>query len=1230
MASFTFAANPDPCAMLNELVSVKVGDKDFYQIGTCGDLYKFADMVNKGAVSINGMLTADIVVNENLLGENSANVKANGSFDLNAYKTAHDGANPKPWTPIGINHNSYAGTFTGKDADGNVHTISGLYLSDDDADYTDGIGLFGVANGAVIKNFGVLDSYFYGESYVGGVAGNGGNAFIDSAFNAAVVKGESSVGGVVGGIGGTVSNSYNVGFVMGRESYEDGAGGVVGSNYGVIKNAYNKGSVKGYENVGGVLGLALSDGEISFCFNEGSVDKFDDSGNCPYESHECAGFGGVVGANGRSNAHLTDLGSTISDVYNVGMVTGLVGVGGVVGVNRGSVSSAYNAGVTSGDGASVVGGIVGIVYDGTVSNAYYNTDVCENCNNTVGTGKTTIELAGLSVGSAFSSGETVWGYGYTYVDGEGNVICGLPYLQVFGDATRPTINVGKLNYEDVEGGRIYKISTAAELKWFATLVSSGASITGKLTSDICLNACGEGESVLKADGSLNDDGSNFTPWTPMGIWKEDATVVLDGNGKTISGLYFDNATAESGGLFSYVNGTVTISKLRIEDSYVKGQQSNGAFVGFNGGVVNIESCKNEATVVGTRYNVGGFVGYNGGTTNLLIQNSVNAGVVTNLGTYGGGAEESTGSSVSGLVGGTGAGMLTIVQSANLGTLNGTSYNIGGLVGYADANVQIVESANEGAVTSTDAGNVGGLVGSFYFTTWNNKTLAISGSYNSGAVNAAGWSAGGLVGTVNYGNLTVSKSFDSGSVNSTLSNVGGLVGHAGSAKLNIETSYNKGSVNSSAGEIGGLVGQISESDMTIENCFNAGIVAGKSWNIGGLLGHVMAKERAAQISIANSYNTGVTVHDPGFSSDGLIGSNYEFSYDGCKLEVTKCYYNKDLSINGGFGVGMTTAELAATTVSDVFEGNEWTAGAIVNADKNPVTYKLLYLTAFGATSQPTYSGYGPVVIAENGAYAGIVDASDKTLSIPSGVGVNGPVLFKRSFSGDGFSTIMLPFQPNFTTAKDTIEGVNFYEFVSFTEGNVYVKSVSQRDLKANTPYLVKAAGANELVFKKGGTFNTRNGGVYNEGKYEKDLENGWTIYGTYDYRQWLAGDADLGKVYGFVGAGGNNPDDVGKFKKNGAGAYIYSMRAYLKYDGAKSLRAAPGRTPQATLASLPEDINVVIVDGENAEKTTAIGTINARMGEFKAAGDRYFDLKGRNMGKKPAAKGSFYSKKKVAK
>lgn len=92
----------------------------------------------------------DIVFNENLL-------DSNGNVQV---------ADPIKWTPIGTEKYYFNGIFNG-----NGHTISGLYV--DGGDYA---GLFGRAQGApTIKGVGVVDSYFKGAKYVGGIAG----AYID-------------------------------------------------------------------------------------------------------------------------------------------------------------------------------------------------------------------------------------------------------------------------------------------------------------------------------------------------------------------------------------------------------------------------------------------------------------------------------------------------------------------------------------------------------------------------------------------------------------------------------------------------------------------------------------------------------------------------------------------------------------------------------------------------------------------------------------------------------------------------------------------------------------------------------------------------------------------------------------------------------------------------------------------------------------------------------------------
>lgn len=126
-----------------------------YEITNYHELLGLAKLVNEKNETITASLMNDIVFNENLL-DASGNVRV---------------ADPIKWTPIG---NTPIGTerfyFNGI-FNGNGHTISGLYV--DGGDYA---GLFGKAQGAPeIKGVGVVDSYFNGAKYVGGIAG----AYID-------------------------------------------------------------------------------------------------------------------------------------------------------------------------------------------------------------------------------------------------------------------------------------------------------------------------------------------------------------------------------------------------------------------------------------------------------------------------------------------------------------------------------------------------------------------------------------------------------------------------------------------------------------------------------------------------------------------------------------------------------------------------------------------------------------------------------------------------------------------------------------------------------------------------------------------------------------------------------------------------------------------------------------------------------------------------------------------
>ncbi len=187
-------------------VTPQLDSDGFYSIGSAAELYGFAELVNSGNASANAKLTADIVVNENVL---DANGEANtGDF--------------VQWTPIGNDYfegKVYSGTF-----DGQGYTISGLYVSGSGW-Y---VGFIGEVSGsAVVRNLGIVDSYFSSSnnmlgSIVGGVAEKS-SVTIANVYSTSTVKGDNFIGGLVGGDGNgsvTIINSYFAGKTSTGWSYD--------------------------------------------------------------------------------------------------------------------------------------------------------------------------------------------------------------------------------------------------------------------------------------------------------------------------------------------------------------------------------------------------------------------------------------------------------------------------------------------------------------------------------------------------------------------------------------------------------------------------------------------------------------------------------------------------------------------------------------------------------------------------------------------------------------------------------------------------------------------------------------------------------------------------------------------------------------------------------------------------------------------------------------------------
>ena len=223
---------------------------DVYQISNKGDLYAFALIVNNGETSAKAVLTANITVNTGVLKEDGTLADNYSGFET--------------WTPIGKDQNPYTGTF-----DGQGHTISGLYFNNSGSKY---VGLFR-KNDGTIKNVGVVDSYFCGSSYVGGVCGGNvaqnENTSITNCYNTGAVSGSSYVGGVCGyADNGSISYCYNTGAVSGSSN----VGGVCGLNYGTISNCYFDNNKCNYNAVGDNSGTVTNtSGKTTEEFASGEV-----------------------------------------------------------------------------------------------------------------------------------------------------------------------------------------------------------------------------------------------------------------------------------------------------------------------------------------------------------------------------------------------------------------------------------------------------------------------------------------------------------------------------------------------------------------------------------------------------------------------------------------------------------------------------------------------------------------------------------------------------------------------------------------------------------------------------------------------------------------------------------------------------------------------------------------------------------------------------------------------
>lgn len=144
---------------------------------------------------------------------------------------------------------------------------------------------------------------------------------------------------------------------------------------------------------------------------------------------------------------------------------------------------------------------------------------------------------------------------------------------------------------------VYQIGTAAELYWFANHVNGGNySASAKLTDNVTVNEELLASLEYDAEGNVTN-GADFKKWTPIADYSSNNLNqykgIFDGNGKTISGLLFDNSEKNYVGFFGYIDSGM-VTGVKISDSYIRGQYNVGGVCGDNGGAIanSISTAKN--------------------------------------------------------------------------------------------------------------------------------------------------------------------------------------------------------------------------------------------------------------------------------------------------------------------------------------------------------------------------------------------------------------------------------------------------------------------------------------------------------------------------------------------------------------------------------------------------------------------------------------------------------------
>ena len=850
------------------------------------------------------------------------------------------------FVPLGTSSSPFTGTF-----DGNGYTIKGINMT-----RTGDVGLFGYTSGAVIRNVameaGSLTSSGNGSAiaYAGAIVARAmdGTAILN-CYNTGTVTGESFVGGIAGdGVDCKIERCYNTGSILinGTQTSVYAAGIIGGISGGSVKMCYNTGSVTVTLSVAstasscaaGVAMRATSGTDVANCYNTGTITG-----------------GTVYGVYGSPSA-----GGTVSYCYNVGGLVATVGT--AYGISYEGNDNYYLD--TCGNTASAVGNLsktsselkVWDTFIGWDYNTIWTIDPIENTgypilrpsmpelifiteqpaddymderSNAVFSVTAVGSIPGVNMTYKWEASRdngTTWS---NAIDGAGrdtsllmaspsDYTAGVDLFRCVIDGMYGIIPLAQVITDEVTfyvtgtpGGTVHYVNDAEDLRhiglgnWNKNTVPQGdwaPNHTYIQTNNIDLRplTASAAERIEVEITAITPGPSGSVEFT---FTRYSATAqALPTNMNVAFGTYYGTNVALS-------SDKITVNNS--DSGYDGSKPITAMFTVAVSFVLSIEvysghlNDTSQAPIGGNVSLSGVFSGkYDGNGYEIIGLNSIEGGLFYELGGIG-----------------------SIVENLTLwgGEVAGTSF-AGGIVGRA-GNTSVVNIVNCNNVFSGAAGTrAGGIVGSTLSIA---NVTNITNCFNTGTI--YGGQAGGMGG---YIGGPITNSFNKGSIIGYGDYVGGIAGYTGTGST-IQNCGNEGDViaapyvaSSVNGGLGGILGSSASGTTNVTGCYNAGNVSvihrsnSNSFSVGGIVGAA----DSGDVYIADCYNVGyITIADTSYTSNilamgGIVGSIKNGS-------INHCYNMGDIESSEN---GSITNEISAGGIagrSRVNVGNSYNTGNI---------------------------------------------------------------------------------------------------------------------------------------------------------------------------------------------------------------------------------------------------------------------------------------------------------------